>query len=41
MINLGIACKFHISVDPVYPESYARRPILAGEIRGICFLHSP
>ena len=40
VINLGIACNFYISIDPVYPESCARRSIIAGEHRGICVLPS-
>ena len=41
VINIGIACHFYISIDPVYSRSYARRSIVAGELRGIWVLPSP
>ena len=40
VINLGIACSFYISIDPVYPRSYATRSIVPGELRGIWVLPS-
>ena len=40
-INLGIACYFYISKDPVYCRSCARRSIVAGKLRGIWVLPSP
>ena len=38
MINIGIACYFYISIDPVYRRSCARRSIVAGELRAIWVL---
>ena len=35
VINLGIACNFYISMDPVYPRSCARRYIIESELREI------
>ena len=41
MINLGIACNFYVSIDPVYPGSCARRSIVVTESRGIWVPPSP
>ena len=41
VINLGIANNFHISIDPVYPGSYARGSIIVNELRGIWAVPSP
>ena len=41
VINLGIACYFYISIDPVYCRSCARRSIAAGELRGVWALPFP
>ena len=35
VINLGIVSKFYIRIDPVYPGSFARGSIIAGELREI------
>ena len=41
VINLGIACNFSISIDPVYSISCARRSTVAIELRVIWVLPSP
>ena len=41
VINLGIAGKFYISLNPVYSGSCAKRSIVAGKLRGIRVLPSP
>ena len=41
MINLDIASKSHISIDPVYPGSCFRGSIVVGELRGTLVLSLP
>ena len=35
VVDLGIACNFYISIDPVYPRCCARISLVVGELRGI------